>query len=643
MSQALVRPASPGGAGLIRYVCTKNPFYAISAALVLLGLWVSFGNQTEETEVWSLMGGLAGYTLLLAATACMLVRFLACWDDARTVLLLVVLLFLATSVTFDHVLVMEPTLGTWCYVLGLVLSILVSEGVLRGIRLRLPALYRLPYYFLLGLFFLYPLFVRALLDRDQPISEPHLWALFGFSTAAGLVFLTLLPALRAGPGYLARNGSPWPWPLYPWSLFGMLAIAVPGRAILMCWSLHELGANAYDRLIFGPYFLVPFGLALTILLLEMGLVSHRENVCRWALLMPICLVILAAVGHEPGDPVYRVLRVLTTPLGDHEAFGPVRLDPDPVYAEFLRLFSARLGADPLFLTLALVGCFYGYAALRGVPLAIEATAVSLGAFAMVATDTLSTGLMLPPLPWPLLAPAAIELTLGWRRRDPWDLLVGLACLMGVIALAVPLAEPLDVGSFRGRVFMDLVVLAMLAVGAVFHDLHGHVIRCVAASVVLLLSFAAMYGNLPFPEWTLPAGPIVYSLLLGVLLAAYGHLLRHSYSVVIATIILGYWLFKYAWTLYRSTRSSLAGFDYLASGLGFFAVAVLVSLAKCGRLTQWLERRFRPMPWRRPIPALVPAEPPSPPSADAGEGRAKADRPSLELGCAELTVLGILDL
>ena len=30
---------APGGVHLLRWVCTKNPFYAISAALMLAGLW----------------------------------------------------------------------------------------------------------------------------------------------------------------------------------------------------------------------------------------------------------------------------------------------------------------------------------------------------------------------------------------------------------------------------------------------------------------------------------------------------------------------------------------------------------------------------------------------------------------------------
>ena len=72
-------------ADFARWIATKNPFYAISAALVLLGLWVSFGSQADETETWMLMAGLASYTLLLAATAFGLVRYLKLWNDARTV------------------------------------------------------------------------------------------------------------------------------------------------------------------------------------------------------------------------------------------------------------------------------------------------------------------------------------------------------------------------------------------------------------------------------------------------------------------------------------------------------------------------------------------------------------------------------
>src|SRR6516164_10250340 len=115
-------PAAPrAGRGLLRRVCTKNPFYVLSAGLFLVGLYLSFGAQTGDVDAWALMGGLAGYTLLLAATACLLVRFGNVWDDVRTVLLLVVLMFLATSVTFDEVLVFDPVRGVLCYLAGLAL------------------------------------------------------------------------------------------------------------------------------------------------------------------------------------------------------------------------------------------------------------------------------------------------------------------------------------------------------------------------------------------------------------------------------------------------------------------------------------------------------------------------------------------
>ena len=66
----------------------------------------------------------------------------------------------------------------------------------RGIRLELPSLFRAPYYFILTLFFVYPVALTPLVDRPQ--SEGLSWALFGFSPAAALVFLTLLPAIRHG-------------------------------------------------------------------------------------------------------------------------------------------------------------------------------------------------------------------------------------------------------------------------------------------------------------------------------------------------------------------------------------------------------------------------------------------------------------
>jgi hypothetical protein len=407
-----VRVAAPprgGGArGLIRWVCTSNPFYVLSAGLFLFGLWISFGAQEQAEETWALMSGLAGYTLLLAGTAYVLVRSFGVWNDVRTVLLLVVLMFLATSVTFDEVLVLTPERGFACYLAGLGFAVAVSEGLLRGIRLRLPAWFRAPYYLLLALFFLYPLALRPLLV--WPPSEAVMWGLFGFSPAAGLVFLTLLPAIRHGSVYVRDNGSHWRWPLYPWVLFGVFGIAVPGRAFLLCHSMHLIGMGNRGRLIFGPYFLVPFGLAVAVLLLEIGLVSRRRGVLWTALAGAAGLVVLALVGHHT----------------------------HPVYRRFLAVFTARLGSDPLFLTLLGLTGFYGYAALRRVPRATEALRAALAALAVVGPTTLTSGeWTLPPRPAPLVAAGMLQLGLGLWRRASWRCLVAAGCLAVVAAGVLP--------------------------------------------------------------------------------------------------------------------------------------------------------------------------------------------------------------
>ena len=240
-------PSEPGSAdssrSLIRWVSCNNPFYAISALLVCLGLWDSFGGQAEQS--WALMAGMTLYTLLLAVTACLLVRFLGVWDDVRTVMLLTVLMFLATSVTFDEVLAVAPKRGIACFVAGLTFAVAVSEGMLHGARLTLPLAFRIPYLLFLSLFFLYPVALVPLLDQER--NDVLQWALFGFSPAAGLVALTLLPAIQHGRAYVRDNGSPWPWAWYPWSLFGVLGFAVMARSALLCWSMHHLELELSNR------------------------------------------------------------------------------------------------------------------------------------------------------------------------------------------------------------------------------------------------------------------------------------------------------------------------------------------------------------------------------------------------------------
>jgi hypothetical protein len=559
--RVVLSPLPEGGRRqLLRWLCPSNPFYVLSAVMFLAGLWASFGVQAEAVQTWSLMSGLGGYTLLLAVTACLLVRFGNVWDDVRTVLLLVVLMFLATSVTFDDVLINHPERGTACCLGGLLFAIVVSEGLLRGTRLMLPAWFRAPYYLILALFFLYPLALSRL--AVEPTSEALVWGLFGFCAAAGVVFLSLLPAVRRGPDYVRANGSPWSWPLYPWVLFGVLGLAVPARAFLLCWSMHLLKGRDQHSLIFGPYFLIPFALAVAVLLLEAGIVGRRRLVLAVALATPAGLVALALVGHQP----------------------------DPVYQGFLTTVSFRLGGDPLYLTLLIAAGFYAYAALRGAFLATEGLTAVLAALAVVGPDTLGSSALIEPRPAPILGAAVLQLGLGLWRRQSWRCLAGVGGLGTVVALA-PAGAGGDPTLHLLAVF-HVALFGVLFVGASFRDVLGRVLRLIGAALVVLASLAVLFGPLTAPAELPPDAARLYPLALATLLAGYGWLLGHRVSQVGAALILACWSGAAGWRGYRSLREVVIGLDLMALSLGLFALAVLVSLTKSGALARWVMSRRR---------------------------------------------------
>jgi hypothetical protein len=547
---APVRLRGGGPRDLIRWVCTKNPFYVLSAGLFLAGLWISFGNPNEDEETWALMAGLAGYTLLLAVTACLLIRYGHVWDDVRTVLLLVVLMFLATSVTFDEVLIIDPVRGFVCYLGGFLFAILVSEAVLAGIGLRLPALFRIPYYLILALFFLYPLALRPLVDSDWPRWENLMWGLFLFSSVAGLVFLTLLPAIRRGPAYVEDNGSPWRWPLYPWVLFGMLALAVPARSFLISWSLHPLALVNVTYFVFGPYFLVPFGFAIAILLLEIGLVSGRREALWLALAMPAGLIMLAVAGQRP----------------------------DPVYLEFRAMFTQQLGADPFFLTILASTVFYFYAVCRRVPLAGEAMTAALALLAVVGPRSMDSGEFISPQPWAIILAALWQLGVGvWRRQSLRCLLAG----SGLLAVDTAMLINANVSPIlTGLIVFHLALSGILILGAFFDDALARALRMVGMSLMLVAGLAAIFVEPPafIPEWL----TLAYPLVLTCILAGYARIIDSWPGLVLAALIPVSWFVFALVHGYLLLRQIVRGLDYLAISLALFAVAVLISLTKFRR-------------------------------------------------------------
>jgi hypothetical protein len=176
---------------------------------------------------------------------------------------------------------------------------------------------------------------------------------------------------------------------------------------LLCWSFHLL-TNPSERIIFAPYILVPFGLAIAVLLLELGIVE-RNRTTRWiALGIPLALVPIAALGHRS----------------------------EPIYEEFLGHFAMRLGGSPMFIALAAAGAFYIYAQARRVPLALEGLSLVIAAFAFVSPETHVLGELRTPH-WPLMALAVLlQVLVGLLRRDLWRLALGAAAALGWVSVLV---------------------------------------------------------------------------------------------------------------------------------------------------------------------------------------------------------------
>ncbi len=540
-------PRSPGRQ-LIRALYTNNPFYLISAWLVFSGLRASFNTGGDLYQTWALLGGLASYTVLLAAAACVLIRLGSVWEDVRTLLLLVLLMFLAISVSLDEALTTSPGRGSLWLTAGLAFAMAVSEVVRVGLRVRLPLAYRIPYYLVLALFFLYPVALAPWVGR--PASGPLQWGLFAFPTAAGLAFLTLLPAIRRGATPVGNNGTPWSWPWYPLSLFFVLAVAVCLRAHYLCLSLHFVGG---DWSIFGGYFLVPFLLAVNVLWLELGLAMQKRRVVGGALAVPLVWLWLSQAATR-GDAVY---------LG------------------FLHEFQRALHATPLYVTLALTLAFFGVAALRQVQGALQACLATATAMSLIGPRTLTFAGPYEVNGWPLLAVAGVLVVWAARRRE--SLAAAVAAVMFVVGSAIELRgtwfTSFGLTPFGEVIPLELLLTALLLAGTAFHDAHAPIVRLTAAGLLVWVSgtiSAGQEGLFGDAGWLASTAHFLFWTAIAV---AYARWLRAGYFYLAAGTNAAVWGFMTIVQGYGFLRTRVAGLPEISLGLVFFVLAFLVSVWK----------------------------------------------------------------
>ena len=543
---------------VVHWLWTNNPFYFISALLMLYAVRATYGQlEVGAINCWVMMGVLAGYTSLLAFVGVAIVRWGGVWDDARSILLLLLLMFLAVSVSADDLFVqMESLSGAVALLgIGLAFSTTVLVGVLRGARIRLGWAFLFPLFLFLALFYVTPWWCSPGL---HPRSSSTLdWTIFLFPQVAALLCLTLLPAVRRGKDYVAKNGTPWAWPVFPWVAFGAIAVAVILRSYALTlafsqtgpiWSSPEARQGIVLDTIWRPYFITPFLLAVLLLVLEGGLTHGNLRLARKIMQFTPMLLLLA------------------WPHANTQAS-----------TDFAFQVSTTIGS-PAWLMILLLIAFYAWGVIRQAPLAVYGLLGSISVLTWIGPSTTSTDMFVMQ-PLPMFLVGLILVGLGFYQSSTPIILAASA----VVSLGFWFALP-DSG-FRVNLCYHTVLMTAVMLSVLQQDRLSQALRQftsvwlpISAVIVLVTPVA---GDLPLP-WR-----FLYVAALAVTCALCAQICQSRLywgGFVGTTTVMGYGL---ASSGFRSA-TSLVGWQAMTAfswSVGSLMIAAMISAYKARWLPQ----------------------------------------------------------
>lgn len=550
---------SPSVPGILRLLYTQNPFYLLGTFLILFGLQQSLGKEPQLASSGLLALLLAGYTALLAAVAVLIVRVGRLWDDVRTILLVVVLLFYMLSTSLDVLVLEQPESGTLFLLGALLFCLAVSETLLSQLGLHLPWPYRFAFYSSLGVLFLYPIGLAWI--SFYRWYELRSWAIGGFCLLAALPLAALIPSARS-PAPPVPCSATWRTPWYPWSLFVFLTLGMGMRA---WWLTMSFDPTRGAGNCFQPYFLIPLLLVWGVLLVEAGLERQSRLALACGLGLPWIAVILGYCGSGETAADLAFLTRLRSTLGT-----PPQLAAWSVLAFqgwlFVRTWNTAVQRwmEPGLTTIALLACFTG-------------------------RETLD---------WNSLAtanPAGMALVAGGWVMNAWKL---QCSYRGLVAAAlggcVAMLSGADVAPTQVITFwrMHAPVLILLALAVLFQDRFARWLRSYLVTAVPVL---ALGTALVYPIWfgDVPRVHVSSYLCFLALVSLRLWLLERTVPPLGAAAVTASGnLLALAWPAGEWLTSSwlAAGLPYLSAGLAIVAGGIAISLLKMGCLTHingWL--------------------------------------------------------
>ncbi|MBX3412181.1 MAG: hypothetical protein KF708_05635 [Pirellulales bacterium] len=537
-------------------IYTHNPFYLLSALLILYGLRLSFDSPVTVRTSCVLAISLAAYAAILTAMGWLVVRY-GIWDDARTILLAVLIVLLSLGNSFDLLAIRHVEAGRLILFLSFVYAIALGELLLAALRIRLPLALRAPCHLMLALIYLYPLYLARVVDTSNTW-PPVAWAMLLLSPLAAFSILLFLPATRLPRERFFLAGTPWEWPWFPWVLPAVLVLGLFGRCYMLSYSFVPVQGNAAAM---EPYFFVLPLLALAVVAIELA----RANGCR------------------------RVEHVLTI-LGGLVVLLPVTSAQHAYQDRFLPLIVAQLGS-PLFLTFVTLAVFYGYVWLRGNRLAELGLYAALASLVFVAPQTvhLRAAVAAQWLPLVLATLVAGYQALRWRTSYRWVWGAGMLLLMGSAALR----ETAFV-AHEGFLPRHLALLLLLLIAHFCHDAFTFVVRGAAALLLAATCIAgAVHADTMLPAWG-DLDTLIYEIALLSLGVWFAWRMTSYFLLATVAFAVAGTLSVALWPLIEDLRRVYLreGFEPIVGGVACMLLAIAISLAKMGACRRW------PLPVRR---------------------------------------------
>ena len=526
-----------------RFLYTQNPFYLLSCGFVMYGLLVASSAMSDVAAKASfLTTSLGSYAALMALTAIAVIRWGKVWDDARTILLVVVIALLAYSVAVDELCFANPVQSSVFLMAGLAGAFVISEIVLRLCQIRFALWYRIPYYALLAAFFGSPAIAGLLRAANHPLAN---WSPLLFSMIVAAAMLLLIPAVRAGSVMASGNGTPWNWPLYPISLFVIIAVIAAVRSHAIWMSFGSLKGDV----LFEPLLLLPILLAFLVLCIESAIARKKHEHFSFIMVSSTALLICGATS-----------------------FADRPMPFDSAIAEY--------GGSCMTVTLVMLITFYAYTVLRRLPLAAHALPLSvwlLGVFGKEPQTEAFESIGLQTWMFAALACGVYFLLCHLIRNTEWIWFAFTLCTAGTIILASQEFDQGRNGLLAAFVWLQLMFMFC---GAIFNSWLANGLRFVAGCSLVIATIGATIWIVANQPPSITAVGIAST---GVLSGAYCWIVRRRAWIYVAMITSV--CFAISITHVSALQFGLSAFQadfwQLKLGAMFFGIGIAITSAKTG--------------------------------------------------------------